>query len=416
MSSPAFQRAQLLLQQNRAEGAEPEIRRHLAEQPQDPFGHALLSQILNQLERHPPAIEAAREAVSLAPDLAWVHYVHAQALLSHNQPKPAAAAIAEAHRLDPEDADVLGLRAWICLTREQWEEGLRWAQAALALDPEHTQSLNARAHALQMLNRNEEAAQSLQETLAAAPENSFAHANQGWHQLRQGHEQPAIGHFKEALRLDPENEYARSGILEALKARNPIYKPILAYFVWMSRLSEGARWGVILGLYLIYRFGGDLLTSSPERLPWAIALMALYLLFVLTSWAGPTIFNLTLWFHPLGRHALNDREKTASLLCFIALLGGVGALGTWTIDPSDLGRLAWAALFPFLCIPIATAYTLESPPRKRLGFGLLLLLSALVLSGFTLDLLGHPLSGALRVFSILGLALYTWLGNFLARE
>ena len=60
--------------------------------------------------------------------------------------------------------------------------------------------------------------------------------------LHQAQPKAALEHFREALRLDPNLQYAQAGIVEALKARNPIYRWMLGYFLWMGRLSDRAKW------------------------------------------------------------------------------------------------------------------------------------------------------------------------------
>src|SRR6185295_5916341 len=75
----------------------------------------------------------------------------------------------------------------------------------------------------------------------------------GWALLHAGDAKRALEHFREALRLDPELEFARAGVVEALKARNPIYRVMLLYFLWMARLSGRTRWGIILGGYFGFR-------------------------------------------------------------------------------------------------------------------------------------------------------------------
>ena len=60
--SPQIQRAMLLAEQGRHQMAEKELRQHLAQNPQDGFGQALLSLSLLEQERRDEAEQAAREA------------------------------------------------------------------------------------------------------------------------------------------------------------------------------------------------------------------------------------------------------------------------------------------------------------------------------------------------------------------
>ncbi len=85
------------------------------------------------------------------------------------------------------------------------------------------------------------------------PNNPNTHANLGWALLHKGEHEKAMIHFREALRLDPELQWAQQGIVEALKARHFIYRVMLKYFLWMSRLGSRAQWGVILGAYFGHR-------------------------------------------------------------------------------------------------------------------------------------------------------------------
>jgi len=39
-------------------------------------------------------------------------------------------------------------------------------------------------------------------------------------------------------------------MVEALKARNVIYRVMLRYFLWMARLSAKAQWAVVIGMYV----------------------------------------------------------------------------------------------------------------------------------------------------------------------
>src|ERR1051325_7581740 len=63
--------------------------------------------------------------------------------------------------------------------------------------------------------------------------------------------------------LDPELEYAREGMLEALKARNPIYRGMLAYFLWLGVQSSRFQWAFIVAVF----FGGRITRALSESQP-----------------------------------------------------------------------------------------------------------------------------------------------------
>src|SRR5947199_251490 len=82
--------------------------------------------------------------------------------------------------------------------------------------------------------------------IGLSPEDADSHANQGWTLLHASEPRRAMEHFREALRLEPNHQWARAGIVEALKARVFLYRWLLAYFLWMARLSGRAQWGILL--------------------------------------------------------------------------------------------------------------------------------------------------------------------------
>ena len=67
-------------------------------------------------------------------------------------------------------------------------------------------------------------------SLAHDPENPYTHQARGFALLQQGDAKGALVHFQEALRRDPQSRGARAGLVEALKAQNPLYRVVLAWF------------------------------------------------------------------------------------------------------------------------------------------------------------------------------------------
>jgi tetratricopeptide (TPR) repeat protein len=178
-------------------------------------------------------------------------------------PEDAYRAVQEALRLDPADADSFALLSSIELARNRWLAALEAAEQALALNAEHVGAANLRAMALVRLGRKAEAMESVDYALGRAPDNAFSHANQGWNRLHQNDPLKAQEHFREALRLDPNLDYAREGMLEALKARNPVYRIMLAYFLWLGRQSSRFQWAFIIGIFFGGRVARSLSISQP---------------------------------------------------------------------------------------------------------------------------------------------------------
>src|SRR5262249_2378545 len=147
---------------------------------------------------------------------------------------------------------------------------LEAAERGLNAEAGHTGCANLRAMALNQLGRGAEAGRALHDALAQDPENAVTHANQGWTALQTGDAKKALEHFREALRLDPTNDWAKSGMVESLKAQYFVYRLMLKYQFYMSRLSGRRQWWTLIGIYVVARI---------------IPFMFIpYLLFVFISW------------------------------------------------------------------------------------------------------------------------------------
>jgi tetratricopeptide (TPR) repeat protein len=353
-------RGQLLLQQGRHAEAEREFLLALARDPEQAGIHALLALCQVEQKKSNEARESARKAISLSPDDAFNHYVHALVLHRSDREKEALAAINEAIRLDPHDADHFALLASIHLARDSWTEALTAAEQGLALSPEHVGCANLRAMALVRLGRKAEAAQTVDFALERAPENAFSHANQGWNCLHQNDPRKAQEHFREALRLEPDLEYARNGMLEALKARNPVYRAMLAYFLWMGRQSSRMQWIFIIGSIVVVRVVRQMAATQP--LLWIV--VVLFYLFIYLSWTAGPMFNLLLRFDRFGRLVLSRDERLATNWFGGTLLAALACLG-WALF--GRGSLAvFIAGLALLVLTICLAATFNRLGRNRL--------------------------------------------------
>jgi Tfp pilus assembly protein PilF len=315
-----LQRALLLLQQSRYDLAEKELRQLLAKDPDDAQAHALLAFSLVSQDKIEEAESSARQAIQLAPNHPYCHYCLGVIKFQKDDLVNARQAIEEAIRLDPEDSDYHGLRALIYLRAQRWQEALEAANEGLTHDPTHQGCLNHRAMALVKLNRPEEAHQTIGQALQRNPENEQTHANLGWTYLHKGRHQKALEHFSEALRLDPNYDYARHGLVEALKARYFLYRWLLQFFLWMSRLSPGVRGGLIVGAYVLIRVLQGMARQRPEVAPFILPIVAFYGIFVLLTWIIDPLFNLALQCNKYGRHALSSRQRWNSSIFGLLLL------------------------------------------------------------------------------------------------
>ena len=359
-------RAELLLQQSRPADAEREAGLALAQAPDPSHAHALLALSRLHQGKRDTALEAARSAIACAPDSPYAHYVLALVLHRSDRNRDALATLNDAIRLAPDDADLFTLQSSIHLSLGNWSESLRAAEQALALSPEHVDAANFRSMALVRLGRKTEAMETVDSALQRDPENAFSHANQGWNCLHRNDPASAREHFREALRLDPSLDYAREGMLEALKARNWLYRGVLAYFLWMGRLPAKVQWGVILGAYFGSRVIANLAAANPgQKILWWSVLGVLYG-FIYLTWTAQPMFNLFLRLDRFGRHVLS-RDQTVASNWFGPFFAAAMAALVWFFVTGE--NLAFFSMFFLAALSICVAATFVRTGRNRLLLG-----------------------------------------------
>ena len=392
-------RAQLLLEQNRYDQAERELRAWLARSPQDPRAHALLALCLLPQERWAEATGEAGEAVRLAPDWSLPYHVMASVLRARGRLDEAEQAVGAAIRTDPDDAGHFSLLAAIHIERGAWRPALEAAERALTLDPEDTTAANLRAVALVNLGRKADAGVALGTNLARDPDNAATHLHQGQAMLHAGNHRAALVAFQEALRLDPTMDLARQGVLMALKARNPVYGLLLRYSLWMSRVSARVGFAVILGAFLVAQFLGPYI--------WA------YLIVVLVTWTADPVANLVLRLHPYGRLLL-DREQVVSSNWFGACLLAAGVLWAGGLAAGSAALRAAGFGLLLLTMPLSAVWRCaEGWPRAVMAswtIGCLVLIAAG--TGLTFAT-GDTAPSPLLAIGSWGAALGTWAAMFL---
>lgn len=420
-----FERGTMLFQQHRLEQAAEQFRLGLAESPGDARAHALLGLSLSGMGQHDDATREVREAIAGGPADAFNHYALALVLSERDDDATALRSIEEAIRLEPADPDYHSVRGQVQLHLRRWEEGLASAERALSLDPEHEGANNVRAMALVKLGRRAEAGATLDATLARNPEDSWTHANMGWTQLDGGDPKKALKHFQESLRLEPMNEWARQGVVEALKATNPLYALLLRYFLWMSKLSARAQWGVILGGWMGNRLLAWSAESNPALAPWVWPLRIAYLVFAWLTWAAQPLFNLILRLNRYGRMALSDEQREESNWVGLTVGLALACAAVALLVEDSVIWVAGAGILAFLVLPIAARYNCRHGWPRRVMTGYAVLMALLGVGAFllVLSLLWLPESVARPTLAVatsmgvvyaIGLMACGWVGNALA--
>lgn len=351
MHDPIWQRALLFANQRRPDLAIAELRRLLVEDPDHAPAHALLAQLLAGQRDFDGALAEARLAVAAAPDLPFAHHALGVVHFERDEYPEATAALERAIELDPEDADHHAMLAQVLIPQKRWSDALVAAEAALELDPQHTGALNLRSMALVRLGRKDEAADTLDASLAHDPDNPYTHQARGFALLHQGDARAALLHFQEALRRDPTLDGARAGLVEALKARNRVYRLLLGFLLWLERFPPGQQVRILFGAWLLVFLGGRVLDGAGFE-DAAMVLGMVWLGIVLFIACTVPLFNLLMLLHPLGRHALERQQKNDALLLGSAMLVLCVALAVDLTTGAVWAEYSWPFALVFL-LPVA---------------------------------------------------------------
>ncbi|MDF7800750.1 tetratricopeptide repeat protein [Pontiellaceae bacterium B1224] len=363
-----LEKANLLMARERPSDAEKELRNWLAQNPDDDRALAFLARALMDQNKLVAALQASKDAISIDPHDAFNLMILAQVYMVKGDNDSAMTALRSAIELEPEDDHLHYLKAAVELNKHAHIDALESISKALQINPEDDDYLSLRANILNQMNRASEAAETVESSLKINPDNASAHTQMGWAKLRDNQVKLALESFTEALRLDPGNESAKAGIVQALKAKLPVYRWILNFFFRLQSMPPKARWGIILGLY----FGSRILRSAGHNIPAAqpvvYGLLGIYVCFVFLTWTASPLCNLFLRVHPIGKHALDADEKIASnwvggllLACAAMAVGGI-ALNIPNLIGGALGGLLFM-------IPLAGLFG-NPPGPQRIKVGL----------------------------------------------
>jgi tetratricopeptide (TPR) repeat protein len=404
-----------LMQMDRFDDAEKELRKDLAEDPENGMAHSLLGLCLSHRKRITEAHEAVEKAIGLEPENDFHFFAKAKVFMADQRYKEAETWLQKAIELDPEDSAYHAQVAVCRMQRDDAQGALEFTTRAVELDPENEDAVDIHVIVLNKLGRKEEAKAILEGSLHRNPHNAYAHANQGWAELHGNNPKKAVVHFEEALRLEPNNEYARSGLVEALKSGNPIYRLFLMYLLWLGRLSPSVRWCIILGGYAAFRLVDRACYTWPESAFFLKPLMGLYIAFAMLTWMADPFFNLLLFFHPKGRHALTEGEWRASLaasvLLFVAAAGGILYLcGFHAVT-------LLAAMFYAMLVPhVHTAMQVQNKRHKPIFLLYCALLGIAGSVGLVLVYQENAVGAQVLQYSFYAWLAYMFLGVFLRTE
>jgi hypothetical protein len=192
----------------------------------------------------------------------------------------------------------------------------------------------------------------------------------------------------------------------------------------MQKLPSNVRWMIILGGY----FGSKLLRgaakSNPALSPYVMPLVIAYALFAVLTWLAAPVFNLLLFVHPYGRHALNDDQRTQARWVGVCLSLALGSLGVWFASGRSEEIPMAALVFGLLTLPVAAIHSCDEgwPRTTMLVIALVLVAAGCLAVGIlyilvppqrsSLTLLGY---GALGLFAV-GVMISQWVAIWLMNQ
>lgn len=365
------------------------------------------------LKKYGPAEELCRLIITHHPNEAFAFYLLATIRGTERKFDEALTTLNEAIKLDPANADYFAFKANILLQTKDYKEALDSADLGLSVDAENIDALNARASALVGLNRKEEAFQTINKSLASDPDNADTHANMGWGLLHQGKSDMSLQHFKTALKQEPMNEYARGGMLEAMKARFPVYRYFLMLMLWLGKMKGNNQWGFIIGGYIVYRVLVTLAENYAGLQPFLIPVIVLIALFFISTWIFSPLMNLYLLTNPFGKLTLDEDQKQSARLVGISLLISLTSILIFWIGYRNDGLLS-LSLFAFaMMIPVGSMNNpyLEENKRKLRYWTLAIVM--LILIDSVLAISSGTFLSSISFLPVLALIGYQWYTNYI---
>lgn len=408
MTDYSLSKVGILIQQKKYDSAEKILRQLLAQEPTNIHFLALLAEINLQQDQSEKAESIIDDAIGLSPDTAHLYYIKSRIDIQKDKYDEGEKSIWQSIKLDPFTA---GYYAWLSnikLARKQYAEALEHANRALEYDPEDLLALNVRSTVLLKLNKKEESFETIEGALRHDPNNAYTHTNYGWGLLEKGDHKKALKHFKEALKNDPNFAYAQKGMMEALKASNPVYRMFLKYSFWMSNLTAKYQWGVILGFYFGMRGLRALANANEALQPFLIPLIIVLTIFAFSTWIIKPVSNLFLRFNQYGKFLLDKKEKMSSNFVAVSLAVFVAGLLLYVFQTDE--RYLFVAAYGFaMMVPLSVMF---EPSKYNSFFIYTIAMAVIGVAALGAAFTNNAAFDTLASIFLIGFIAFQWLANF----
>ncbi|NNT72895.1 tetratricopeptide repeat protein [Flavobacterium sp. IMCC34852] len=411
MFEERLERVQLLIHSQKFNEAQKEIFDLIKENADEPYLYYLLSNIHYQKEQYQEADQLIDKSIALYPDAGFYYYFKACIKLASEKYSEVEPLLMTAIEIDPEEADFRAKLAQFKLLKKDFEMALHYADEALALDPENILGLNIRSTALMKLGRKEESHETITGALREDPENSFTHSNYGWNLLEKGEHNKALEHFREALKSNPNNEYAQGGMVEALKAKNIIYRGYLKYAFFMQNLSGKNQWIFIIGFYVVQKVLRTMANTNTTLQPYLTPIVFLLAVFAFSTWVIVPISNLLFRINPYGKYMLDKDEIKSSNFVGISFCLFLAGLIAYFVTKNE-NFFSIAAFGFIMMVPLGRMFDISKYKNAPLYFSVLM--GTIGLLAIYVTFMDGQLYNGFSIIFLLCFVAYQWLANYWA--
>jgi tetratricopeptide (TPR) repeat protein len=410
MFDEQIQKIELLINHEKFDLAQNEINQLLIENADDSYLYYLLSSIKYHQEQYDEASLLIDKSIALYPNGGFYYYFKANIKLLAKKYNEVEDLLKTAIQIDPEVADFRAKLSQFRLLKKDYESALELANESLELDPENILALNIRSTSLLKLNRKEESFATIEGALREDPENSYTHSNYGWGLLEKGNHKKALEHFRESLKNDPNNGHAQSGMVEALKADNFIYRWYLKYVFFMQNLTQKNQWIFIIGFYFGSRALRSIASNNEALRPYLTPIIMLLAIFAFSTWVIKPISNLLFRLNPYGKYLLDKDEKMSSTFVGFSLI--IFAIGLLAYLATKNENFIPIAAFGFLMmVPLSAMFT--NSKVKNLPLIITIVLGSLGVLSIVTTFSTNETFNLFSLIFIIGFVGYQWLANFL---
>jgi tetratricopeptide (TPR) repeat protein len=324
-----IQRAELLMERRRYDAALKELTEALKIEPESFSAKQEICWCLIKQNKFDEAETWANQLISANPEGYIGYYYKATCAGCLGKISPAHTYINQAISCAPYWSDLYAYKAELYLVEEDWGRAEKYARQGLERNPDNIQCLQKLNAALTKQRSKKKLDESIRLVLEKNPDDADTHLSVGWSLLETSRAREALTHFETALQQNPEEEMAREGLLEAVKAKNFLYRWLLRLDFYVAAESLQFRRGFMLFSFIFIISIGVNLTEnySPYWLflliPAAFVLQTMWLV----KWVISVLLCLTRkkyrHFMPAAKITLKGFEEHGFSLAFVILCIGV---------------------------------------------------------------------------------------------